>query len=65
MVRPTLRPIHEQVVVIAGASSGIGRCTALLFAEQGAKVVALARSESGLHSLVREIRDKGNLLLSH
>ena len=34
-----LKPVAEQVVVVMGASSGIGRATALRFAEQGAKVV--------------------------
>ncbi|MDP9363716.1 MAG: SDR family oxidoreductase [Chloroflexota bacterium] len=54
-----LKPINEQVVVIAGASSGIGRETALRFAERGAKVVVAARSEPGLASLVDEIKARG------
>ena len=54
-----LKPIEEQVVALMGASSGIGRETALRFAERGAKVVVSARSEPGLHSLVEEIRGKG------
>jgi NAD(P)-dependent dehydrogenase (short-subunit alcohol dehydrogenase family) len=43
-----LKPIEEQVVVLMGASSGIGRETAVRFAERGAKVVVSARSERGL-----------------
>src|SRR5215210_5380446 len=54
-----LKPIEEQVVVLMGASSGIGRETALRFAERGARVVVSARSEKGLASLVEEIQDKG------
>ena len=54
-----LKPVEEQVVVVMGASSGIGRETALRFAERGAKVVVSARSEPGLRSLVEEIRGKG------
>jgi len=54
-----LKPIAEQVVVILGASSGIGRETALRFAERGAKVVVAARSEPGLASLVDEITARG------
>ncbi len=54
-----LKPIAEQVVVVVGASSGIGRETALRFAKQGAKVVVVARSEQGLASLVDEIRRAG------
>lgn len=57
MVR--LKPLSEQVVVILGASSGIGRETALQCAARGAKVVAAARSEPGLISLVEEIRTAG------
>ncbi len=54
-----LKPINEQVVVVFGASSGIGRQAALDFAERGAKVVVAARSENGLKSLVEEIESKG------
>jgi NAD(P)-dependent dehydrogenase (short-subunit alcohol dehydrogenase family) len=55
----TLKPIGVQVVVVFGASSGIGRLTALHFAERGAKVCVAARSEEGLKSLVEEIEAKG------
>ena len=54
-----LKPINDQVVVILGASSGIGRETALRFAARGAKVVVAARSEPGLASLVDEIAADG------
>ncbi|WP_341529651.1 SDR family oxidoreductase [Nostoc sp. UHCC 0302] len=54
-----LKPINQQVVVIVGASSGIGRETAEKFARRGAKVVVAARSEPGLKSLVEEIRSFG------
>jgi NAD(P)-dependent dehydrogenase (short-subunit alcohol dehydrogenase family) len=54
-----LKPVEEQVVALMGASSGIGRETALRFAERGAKVVVSARSKAGLHSLADEIRGKG------
>ncbi len=55
----TLKPINEQVVVITGASSGIGRETALQFAARGAKVVAAANGEAALQSLVRQIEQLG------
>ncbi len=45
--------MQDKVAVITGASSGIGRATALLFAESGAKVIAVGRSEKELN-LVRE-----------
>ena len=54
-----LKPINEQVVVVFGASSGIGRIAALDFAKRGAKVVVAARSENGLKSLVEEIESNG------
>ena len=54
-----LKPVGEQVVVLMGASSGIGRETALRFARKGAKVVVSARGEEGLASLVEEIRRDG------
>ena len=58
-MRINLKPLDEQVVVVFGASSGIGRQTALDFAEKGARIVVAARSESGLTSLVEEITKKG------
>lgn len=57
--KPDLKPLDQQVVVVIGASSGIGRETALQLAARGAKVVAAARSEPGLHSLVEEITATG------
>lgn len=54
-----LKLVEEQVVALMGASSGIGRETALRFAERGAKVVVAARGEPGLRSLVDEIRSTG------
>lgn len=54
-----LKPINQQVVAVVGASSGIGRVTALQFASQGAKVVIAARTLSGLSSLVDEITQLG------
>lgn len=54
-----LKPISQQVVAVVGASSGIGRETALQFAKRGASVVVAARSQPGLESLVNEIRQAG------
>jgi NAD(P)-dependent dehydrogenase (short-subunit alcohol dehydrogenase family) len=61
MPQLALKPVTDQIVVVMGASSGIGRATAARFAEQGAKVVVAARGEAGLRSLVAQIRaDGGN-----
>lgn len=54
-----LKPINQQVVAVVGASSGIGRETAIQLAARGAKLVVSARSEPGLDSLVDEIRQIG------
>jgi NAD(P)-dependent dehydrogenase (short-subunit alcohol dehydrogenase family) len=54
-----LKPLEEQVVALMGASSGIGRESALRFASRGAKVVVSARNKDGLDSLVGEIQDRG------
>jgi NAD(P)-dependent dehydrogenase (short-subunit alcohol dehydrogenase family) len=59
-----LKPISQQVVAIVGASSGIGRETALQFARQGAKVVASSRSIDGLTTLVGEIQDQGGTAIA-
>src|SRR5881397_2846182 len=45
-----------QVVIVTGASSGIGRVTARAFAERGAVVVGVARREPLLQQLVAECR---------
>lgn len=55
------RPLNEQVVVITGASTGIGRVTARMFAERGARVVVGSRNIDALNDLVREITEKGGL----
>lgn len=54
-----LKPLSDQVVVITGASSGIGLATARLAAERGAKLVLAARSEGALTQLVNEVRGNG------
>ena len=59
-----LKPINQQVVAIVGASSGIGRETALQFAHRGAKLLVSGRSESKLASLVNEIRGFGGEVTS-
>lgn len=54
-----LKPLAEQVIVLTGASSGIGLCTALLAAERGATLVLVARSDETLDALVEQIREAG------
>ena len=47
--------VQGQTVLIVGASSGIGRAAAVLFAREGAKVVAAARREDRLQALKQEL----------
>jgi serine 3-dehydrogenase (NADP+) len=47
--------LSGQVAVIVGASSGVGRAAAVLFAREGVKVVAAARREDRLQSLKDEL----------
>jgi NAD(P)-dependent dehydrogenase (short-subunit alcohol dehydrogenase family) len=56
-----LKPLDEQVVVLFGASSGIGREAAMQFAERGAKVVVAARRAAALESLAQDIRMRGGV----
>lgn len=50
--------MQGKVVIVTGASSGIGRATALLFVENGAQVIALGRNENELNSLLEESNNK-------
>jgi short-subunit dehydrogenase len=53
------KSIDQQVIVITGASSGIGLCTALVAAERGARVVLVARSARTLDDIVQTIAEAG------
>jgi thioester reductase-like protein/NADP-dependent 3-hydroxy acid dehydrogenase YdfG len=52
-------PLVGRHVIITGASSGIGRASAIAVAERGATVFALARNAAALDELVAEIREAG------
>ena len=56
--------LSGKVAIVTGASSGIGRATAKLFAAEGAKVVVGARREAELAELAREIRAAGGEALA-
>ncbi|MCM3190714.1 SDR family oxidoreductase [Bacillus subtilis] len=53
--------IEDKVVVITGASSGIGEATASYLAENGAKVVLAARSENKLQQIVNRISSNNGI----
>jgi NAD(P)-dependent dehydrogenase (short-subunit alcohol dehydrogenase family) len=58
-MRIKLKSVEDQVIVVTGASSGIGMATARAAATRGAKVVVAARSEEGLREAVASIQDGG------
>lgn len=51
--------LQEKVAIITGASSGIGRAAALLFAAEGASVILNARNTPGLRKVADTIRGRG------
>lgn len=51
--------LQNQVALVTGGSSGMGRSTALLFAKHGAKVLVAARREAEGQSVVDQIRQAG------
>lgn len=55
--------LEGKVAIVSGASSGIGRATAVLFAKEGAKVVLMARREAKLQDVCKEIEQSGGTAL--
>ena len=53
------RALQDQVVVVTGASSGIGRATAQLLARHGARVMLVSRTKEKLDALKQEIEREG------
>jgi hypothetical protein len=58
------RPFNNKVVLITGASQGIGKAVALAFARQGASLVLAARSADPLDELATQIADLGSEALA-
>ncbi len=56
---PELKPLDQQVIVITGASSGIGLATAETASARGARLVLTARSEDALGEIARRLNDAG------
>jgi short-subunit dehydrogenase len=58
-MRPKLKPLAGQIIVITGATSGIGLSTARAAALRGAGLVLAARNESALKSVCQDISGRG------
>lgn len=54
-----MNALEGKVAIITGASSGIGRATATLFAREGARLVLVARRQEELDRLIGEIEEEG------
>ncbi len=63
-MKPTLKKLADQVIVITGASSGIGLVTARKAAQGGARVVLAARNARDLEQIVDEITARGGKALA-
>ncbi len=53
---------QKRVVIVTGASSGIGRATALIFAKNGAQVIGIGRNEKELATLRNEVNEFDGLI---
>lgn len=63
MESTSARASHPEVVVITGASAGVGRATAVAFGQQGARVGLIARGREGLEGARRDVEAAGGQAL--
>jgi short-subunit dehydrogenase len=61
----TMKPIDEQVMVITGASSGIGLSVAQRAAQRGARVVLSSRAETRLQSIADDLHERDLDVYAH
>ncbi len=57
------RVLDRKVAIVTGGASGIGRATARLFAQEGARVAVLDRNEAGGQQTIEEIRANGGVAI--
>jgi short-subunit dehydrogenase len=62
-MKQKLKPLHEQVIVITGASSGIGLATAEAAAKAGARLVLVSRNESALAEIEHRLDNTGDRVM--
>lgn len=55
------RSVEGKVVIVTGAGSGMGRATAILFADEGAKVAAIDQNREPVEKVAAEIQSAGNI----
>ena len=60
-MRPKLKPIHDQGVVLMGATSGIGLETAMHMAAKAAKVAIIGRHQDSINEAIEQIRSYSRL----
>lgn len=58
-MKPSLKKLNEQVIVLVGATSGIGLTTARKAAREGARLVLAARNEEALRQICDELNSQG------
>src|SRR5919106_4391804 len=64
MIGQRLRDGENEIVVITGASAGVGRATARKFAKHGAWIALLARGQDGLEAARKEVEELGGKALA-
>ncbi len=58
-----MKRLEEKVAIITGAASGMGKAMALLFANEGAKVIVSDINQSGIDAVAQEIAAAGRTAL--